>query len=139
MKLHNPDHLAFVRTMPCSIAGKRGHVCGGVIEAMHYRGSKDGGGSIKPGDNWTMPGCTLAHREQHNIGEPAFERKYGISMREICELTWAMSDVRDHIVIGRPKRSRKPRKAKPRAKRKLPSRPFPKAHRPLRRKLKVAA
>ena len=38
-----------------------------------------------------------------------------------------------------PRKARKPRKAKPRAKRKLPSRPFPKAHRPLRRKFKVAA
>lgn len=106
MRLRNPSHLAFIRTCPCSIAGKNGHVCGGVIEPMHYRGSKDGGMGMKPGDNFTIPGCSDAHREQHQIGERAFEAKYNISMLDICALFWALSPVKDKCVIGRQKRVR---------------------------------
>ena len=46
---------------------------------------------MKPGDEWTIPLCSEAHREQHQIGEAAFEAKYRISMRQIAETLWARS------------------------------------------------
>lgn len=104
MPLRCPKHLEFVRNMPCSMAGRRGHRCEGPIDPMHYRGSKTGGTSMKPGDNWVMPGCRALHSHQHQIGEKAFEAEYGISMREICKLTWALSPFKNQIEIGRPKR-----------------------------------
>jgi hypothetical protein len=45
--LRSKVHLAFIREQACCIA--RMHVCGGVIEPMHYRGSKEGGVGMKPG------------------------------------------------------------------------------------------
>lgn len=46
---------------------------------------------MKPGDEWTIPGCSGAHRYQHQIGEPAFERAYGIDMKAIAEMLWGIS------------------------------------------------
>lgn len=87
----NARYLKHVRGFQCCIAGKNGHVCEGKIEAMHVRSGTDGGMAVKPSDFWTIPGCSAAHREQHQIGEPAFERKYGISMKAIAERLWKHS------------------------------------------------
>lgn len=86
-----PSHLAWVRRHECCIAGRNGHVCEGRIEAMHARNGTDGGMGVKPSDIWTIPGCSGAHHEQHQIGEPAFERKYRLSLREIAALLWQKS------------------------------------------------
>ena len=41
--------------------------------------------SDKPHDKWCLPLCRGHHREQHHIGEPAFEFSYGIDMKAIAE------------------------------------------------------
>lgn len=109
-RIRSREHLAFIRSLPCAVKNKRDHVCEGPIEAAHYRGSKDGGGSLKPGDNWTIPLCHLAHiHEQHRIGEPAFERRYGISMGDIAKMLWAIGP---KTIDPEPKRrSSQPKKA----------------------------
>lgn len=86
-----PAHLAFVRDHHCLIEGKVGHVCEGIIEAMHVRTGTDGGTSVKPSDCFTVPGCTVAHRTQHDIGEAAFEYRYRINMRALADLLWTAS------------------------------------------------
>lgn len=96
MKIRSREHLTFIRSLPCCIKGKNGHVCGGMPEAMHVRSSKDAGMGQKPGDQWTIPGCSLAHREQHQIGEPAFRKKYEIDMVGMAELLWVISPARFH-------------------------------------------
>lgn len=80
-----PAHLQWVRGHICCIAGKNGHVCDGVSEAMHvdYAGGK--GMGVKVSDRWAIPGCSRAHREQHQIGWPAFEKKYGINAQGMAE------------------------------------------------------
>lgn len=93
-----PQHLVFVRFHGCSIFDLEGilyrephfirtkiHACEGKVEAAHVRTGTDGGMALKPGDNWTIPLCAKAHREQHQIGERAFERRYGISMKAIAK------------------------------------------------------
>ena len=35
-------------------------------------------------DHAECSGCRKHHAEQHTIGQPAFERKYGISLADIC-------------------------------------------------------
>lgn len=85
-----PRHRAFVRRHVCSVKD----CANGTIECAHVRTGTDGGKSQKPSDWWTLPLCGPAwvegvlveghHREQHRIGEPAFERKYGIDMKAIA-------------------------------------------------------
>jgi len=77
-----PGHRAWVRTHDCSIACR--HDCSGPIECAHVRTGTDGGTGIKPHDKWCLSLCQKAHREQHDIGEPAFEKKYGINMKAIA-------------------------------------------------------
>ena len=86
-----PAHLQFVRGFDCSIKGLNGHVCDGKVEAAHVRTGTDGGMSMKPSDCYTIPLCHYAHSEQHRIGEDAFEKEYGISMRGIADKLAARS------------------------------------------------
>lgn len=116
-------HLAFIREQACCIRSK--HDCGGVIEPMHFRGSKEGGTGMKPGDDKTIPGCSVAHREQHAIGEPAFQKKYGINMGDIAQLYWLISPARFQDQDP-PKAKPKARKAKPATGRPMKSRGFDK-------------
>ncbi|WP_431861467.1 hypothetical protein [Azospirillum sp.] len=75
-----PGHLDFVRRHHCCVPG-----CDGLpIEAMHVRKSGDGGMGMKPGDGFTVSGCAGHHREQHAIGEDAFERKHGIDLLKLA-------------------------------------------------------
>lgn len=86
-----PGHLKFVRGFECAIAGRAGHVCGGKIEAAHVRTGTDGGTSYKPSDCWAIPLCSEGHREQHQIGEHRFEKKYGVDMKKQARAIWQRS------------------------------------------------
>ncbi len=86
-----PSHLQYVRGMCCAIEGRNGHVCFGKIQAAHVRIGTNGGTSMKPGDNWTIPLCAGAHGEQHLIGEETFEKRYGIGMKKLAEEQWLLS------------------------------------------------
>ncbi|HVJ31608.1 MAG TPA: hypothetical protein VND94_00715 [Terriglobia bacterium] len=78
------SHLAWLRTRQCAVARAAGHVCEGKIEAAHVRSGTDGGIGIKPSDIYALPLCAGGHREQHCIGEAAFERRYGIDLKQIA-------------------------------------------------------
>ena len=102
-QLRSLQHLRFVRGHECAIQGKIDtgvvpfripHICRGPIQACHVRTATDGGTGVKPSDNFTTPLCADAHAEQHQIGEPAFEKRYGIDMRKIADALWARSPVR---------------------------------------------
>jgi len=54
------------------------------IEPAHYRTAANSGAGYKPGDEWLLPLCRAHHREQHQIGQHAFEQRYGISMRDLA-------------------------------------------------------
>lgn len=73
-----PAHLAWVRTLPCCVPG-----CTGRSQAAHYRGSGDGGVGLKPSDRYAFPCCAQHHREQHTVGERAFQVKYGIDLHNL--------------------------------------------------------
>lgn len=71
--LKRPDHLAFVRTLPCVCCGDDTST-----EAAHVR-MKDPriakpitGMQIKPDDKFTLPLCGKHHREQHEGSEAEF-------------------------------------------------------------------
>lgn len=89
--IRSRQHLVFVRSFVCSIMDKNGHVCDGKVEAAHVRTLTDGGTGLKPSDCFSIPLCSAAHREQHQIGESAFETKYQIKMRAIADKLWSLS------------------------------------------------
>src|SRR5947209_2886931 len=71
-------HRAWVRRHRCSVPA-----CQQLpIECAHVRSGTDGGIGLKPSDKWTISLCRLHHHEQHEIGEPAFEAKYDLNLRE---------------------------------------------------------
>jgi hypothetical protein len=44
----------------------------------------DGGISLKPSDQWTVSLCHQHHREQHLVGEKAFQSRYAIDLYELA-------------------------------------------------------
>lgn len=79
----SPEHMAWVRSrFGCCVRG-----CTNVtdrIDPMHITGI--GGATIgrKQADDRVIPGCRTHHREMdHEIGEQAFAKKYGIDLEEM--------------------------------------------------------
>ena len=102
-------HKKWVRGHECAIAGRwekrfspdhteaRMHGCTGPIQSAHVRCGTDGAGNIDPSDCYTIPLCVAGHRRQHDLGEPEFERRYGIDMKKIAAALWARSPAREKI------------------------------------------
>lgn len=83
----SPAHRAWVRGHECSVPG-----CGErPIECAHVRNGTDGGMGIKPSDKWCWSACRDHHAEQHRIGEPSFEKKYGVSLKALAAEFFAKS------------------------------------------------
>ena len=75
-----PGHRAWVRRHDCCVTGcKRS-----PIECAHVRLGTDGGCGLKPSDRWAISLCWLHHREQHQIGEAKFERKYELDLTALA-------------------------------------------------------
>ena len=75
-----PGHRSWVRRHHCSVPGCRNL----PIECAHVRSGTGAGLGRKPSDKWVISLCQLHHREQHQIGEPAFETKHSLDMRELA-------------------------------------------------------
>ncbi len=76
-RVRSPEHRAWVRQHACVVP-----MCNSEsrIEAAHVRSSGNGGIGMKPDDQFCVAMCKEHHREQHQIGEHAFERKYGVNL-----------------------------------------------------------
>ena len=80
-----PRHRRFIRKHACVVTlGKVHDECEGAVECAHYRTAANAGKGQKPHDWFTFSACHKHHAEQHRIGQPAFERKYGIDLAAIC-------------------------------------------------------
>ena len=75
-----PAHRAWVRRHHCCVPG----CLRTPIECAHVRGGTDGGVALKPSDKWVISLCSVHHREQHQVGEPEFERRYGLDLAELA-------------------------------------------------------
>ena len=85
-----PQHLAFVRQLPCVACGKAA-----PSEAAHVRTGTDGGVGMKPGDRYTVPLCTVCHAKQHRIGELTFWSALHIDPVNAALRLWTVSaDIR---------------------------------------------
>lgn len=89
-RVRSPGHLAWVRGHECAV---RSGSCAGKIQAAHVRVDGKGGISLKPGDDRTIPLCAHHHHYQGWIGEPAFEKEFGIDMAKIAASLW-QADIR---------------------------------------------
>jgi hypothetical protein len=84
-----PSHRQWIRGRECAFA--RLGDCPGPIECAHYDGpdipnEEKKGMRIKAHDKWTFPACTLRHHlELGDPGPKAFERKYGVNLKQIAE------------------------------------------------------
>ena len=76
----SPAHRTWVRKHACCACGSTAG-----IEAAHVRNGTDGGMGQKPSDKWVISLCRDCHGEQHRIGEPSFQARFGIDMRHLAE------------------------------------------------------
>jgi hypothetical protein len=88
----SPAHRKWVRGHACSACGSET-----AIEAAHVRNGTDGGTGIKPSDRWVISLCKLCHSRQHQIGEEAFEKAWGINMKAIAEMFLKVSPHRGKL------------------------------------------
>lgn len=77
----SPAHCNFVRGHECCVPGCQGR----PIEVAHLRKGTDAGMGRKASDWFTISLCKFHHTgDQHNVGEPEFERKHGINLHELA-------------------------------------------------------
>jgi hypothetical protein len=97
----DPDHLAFLRRLPCAVRG----CTAGPIHAAHIRsgcldrGKRQTGAGEKPDDRWAVPLCEEHHlRGQHAENELAWWAKQG---RDPFRLAEALHEVSGDVAAGR--------------------------------------
>lgn len=93
-QIRSASHLQWIRGHECVV---QCFLCEGRIEAAHVRRGTDGGTSLKPGDNWTIPLCQSHHAGQHAVGEETFERVHKIDMKAIAKALWDKSPHRRKV------------------------------------------
>lgn len=86
-----PNHLTFIRTLPCLITGVQQN-----IHAAHIRygslahGKRQTGAGEKPSDIWTVPLHADTHlHDQHARGERVWWSEQDIDPLTIAALLWA--------------------------------------------------
>jgi hypothetical protein len=84
--------LKWLKTRPCliSVLG-HGADCSGPVRACHFDPRGDKGMATKVSDSACMPMCNgpdSHHEEQHRVGWPAFQSKYGFDGRDAVTAYW---------------------------------------------------
>jgi hypothetical protein len=90
------DHLKWIRTLPCAICGKRGHIHAAHLRAASLRHGKLATGiGQKPDDAWVTPLCPSHHilgeDAQHQQGELDFWRSHKIDPFSLALALWRAS------------------------------------------------
>jgi hypothetical protein len=82
--------LRWLRGRPCflSIHAPSKHVCAGKVRACHFDPWGDKGISTKVSDSASYPCCDGGHEEQHRMGWPSFQSKYGFDGRDVVTAYW---------------------------------------------------
>jgi len=98
-KRRDPEYMAWIRTLPCLIAGLRRkesaewsngenwheewwHECKGRVQAAHVKSRGAGGDDVGN----VLPLCARAHHEQHTIGMKTWAKMWGY--RDIAGLEY---------------------------------------------------
>ena len=70
---YEPDHLAWVRQLPCLLCGDNTSTEAAHIRMADIRVAKPiTGVGTKPDDKYVLPLCSECHRKQHHRGEERF-------------------------------------------------------------------
>ena len=69
------------------------HMCWGSSQVCHIKSRGTGG----PDRNNVVPMCAYAHDEQHRIGIPAFEKRWGVNLKEVAHALTAQYDVESGV------------------------------------------
>ncbi len=84
-----PPFLQWERGRPCFISLRDpAHKCFGKVRACHFDPWGDKGMGTKVSDNACLPMCDGAHGHQHNIGWPAFQKRYDFDGRDVVTRYW---------------------------------------------------
>ncbi len=90
-----PDHLAFIRLLPCLISGAR------PAEAAHIRmgsplwGKESAGIGKTADDRWAVPLSHQVHMQQHSMGEAMFWQRHGLDPFVIASRLYEVSGDQD--------------------------------------------
>ena len=81
--IRSPKHLAFVRSLPCSVC-KTDY----SVAAHHLTHAEPSGMGKKTNDNWVVPLCNDHHYLLHLQGEKSFWKKYRLEPKIYACLLW---------------------------------------------------
>lgn len=100
-----PEYRDYIRAQRCVLSGRRRvrlslvltshvleHECVGAIQACHVTSRGAGGADL--GNLYA--GCAAAHHEQHAIGIPAFEKRWGIRLADEAARLWEVYQNEGH-------------------------------------------
>jgi hypothetical protein len=94
-----PKYCAWIRTLPCLLAGRTCHDCYGPVECCHV--VSRGAGGYDRGN--TFPACRSAHRYQHRAGIRTFEARYALDLAALAtqlEARWVLASFTDERGSG---------------------------------------
>jgi len=92
-----PDHLAFIRSLPCLVTGQADSVEAAHVSFENLQLGKLGRGKgTKEDDCWTVPLSPREHWEQHRLGEREYWKQAGIDPCVIALALWRCSCFDDH-------------------------------------------
>ena len=102
-RVHDNQHLAFIRGLGCAVCGRR------PVEAAHVRmpseadGKRRVGMAEKPSDKWVVPLCSHHHADQHGENERAWWALKGIDPIRLCLALWASTgdDEAAEVILAR--------------------------------------
>jgi hypothetical protein len=93
----NADFRVWIRFRPCILALRQRyaggaetfehcdyilqHLCNSAVRGCHVKSRGAGGTDV--GNMY--PGCDSAHDEQHRVGIPVFEKRWGVNLRAEAE------------------------------------------------------
>jgi hypothetical protein len=126
---HDPGYLRWLSKRPCCVCGTAppSDACHIRFASLAY-GKREVGMGEKPDDRWSLPMCRACHVKQHGMNEKDFWRE-----RHILPLLLAQKFYSEYGGSGGVVRHKvKPRVKGLGIKRKIVSRPFPKAKRKLK-------
>ena len=81
--VRSEEHKAFIRSLPCIVCATCGRLNSRNIDPCHTPGSR--GMGQKRSDLDTIPMCRTHHDYQHQVGWPAFLRKYQLDILELLK------------------------------------------------------
>lgn len=99
-------HLAWIRTLPSVLSGRRGCDPCHIRYASLAHGKRLVGNSEKPDDCWTIPLTRDEHDDQHRHNERAWWAAKGIDPLDVAARLWAVTgdDEAGELIVAEARR-----------------------------------